>query len=259
MEKDRQQGLSEKAHTLLGYMLTIADSQGEVAVTRRTLATAIGTSVPTVGRALRELRDAGELMVVEEGGGRGQATRYRIKALVRDRISMPLGTGGAYEPRPVGQVTRKERKLDRVDPVHDPDHEPESLYHLAYGVGEALVTTVVGLIQGGWKALKRAPVATRVALLGTPFAAGGGILGNSLGSRCWAFLGVVSGALVGSLLAILIPSDPHEEMEQLPATRPTQEGNRPSFAKADPIAAIIRALHPQEAVTGSTMGATFHS
>ena len=73
----REPELSSQAQRLLGHLVTLADDQGIVEVTRAELAKALRVSIPTIARGLRELRHAGELEMMEKGGGRGRPSQYR--------------------------------------------------------------------------------------------------------------------------------------------------------------------------------------
>ncbi|HDN19852.1 MAG TPA: helix-turn-helix domain-containing protein, partial [Candidatus Acetothermia bacterium] len=87
--------LSRQAAELLGQLISRADANGIVGVTRTELAKMLKVSVPTIARALRELVEAGELELLVRGGGRGRPSRYRITRLSRETVSQPSGHGGS--------------------------------------------------------------------------------------------------------------------------------------------------------------------
>lgn len=236
--KDQQQPLSEKAHALLGHLVTLADSQGEVAVTRKMLAKALGVSVPTVSRALKELREAGELVVVAEGGGRGQPTRYRITALARDTVSVSRSSGGSCRPNSGVSAGERPRKQYHREPFHEPDRDPETVKSIALELGEALVAGTVGLLQGAWHAWKGAPMWGRMALVGVPLGTAGALIGKAQGGRIGALIGGGTGVLIGALLAILTPNDFMEPSQQTPAPCPNQP-TESTLNRVDPISATI--------------------
>jgi len=236
--KDQQQRLSEKAHALLGHLVTLADSQGEVAVTRRMLAKALGVSVPTVSRALRELREAGEIAVVTEGGGRGLPTKYRITAVARDTVRVSRGSGGSCRRSPGATADARPRKQYPQEPFHEPDRDPETVESIALELGEALVAVTVGLLQGAWRAWRGAPVWGRMALAGVPLGTTGALIGRARGGWLGSLLGGGAGILIGALLATLTPSDSGVHPQQSPVPCPNQP-TESTLNGVDPIPAII--------------------
>lgn len=210
--------LSEKANTVLGYLVTVADSRGEVALTREKLASDLAVSVPTVSRALKELLGANVLEVVAKGGGRGRPTRYRITVLTRDTVPVNRGSGDSCRPSSEASASESSGKQYQREPVLDPVPDPETLRSGGRELGEALVAEVVGFVEGLSRAWKNAPVWIKAALAGIPLAAGGALAGRKLqGGRAGALIGGGAGMLMGAALAVLIPTDSTPPDQQVPA------------------------------------------
>jgi len=207
--------LSEKAAALLGHLVTLADSKGEVAVTRKKLAMALGASVPTVSRALRELKEAGLLAVMAEGGGRGQPTRYRITALAREPVPANRGIGDSCYPSAGASTGKSTGKRYHGDPVHEPDHDLEGVRSCGVELGQAMAMGAFGLLEGAWRAWRGVPMWGRIALAGGSLGTVGALVGRSYGGRIGTFIGGASGALAGGLLAALVPSE-SEALSQQP-------------------------------------------
>lgn len=238
-EADVQRVLSQRAHTLLGRLVTLADSHGEVAVTRKKLAMALGVSTPTVSRALRELRESGAIVVIAEGGGRGQPTRYRITAVARDRVPENRGSGESRHRAPAVTAGARFQKQCQLDPVLEPDLDPEAVHSVALELGESLVAGTVGFLQGAWNVWKGLPLWGRMAMAGIPLGTAGALIGRAQGGQMGALIGGGAGVLVGTLLATLTPS----ESEAAPPQPPTPCPNQPPESTAsgiDPISAIVR-------------------
>jgi len=232
-----QPEVSEKAAALLGYLVTLADGKGEVAVTRKKLATALGASVPTVTRALRELKELGLITVVTEGGGRGQATRYRITAIAREAVPTDQGTGGSHYPSAGASTGGSVGKRCHGDPLREPDRGLESVHSCGVEFGQTMVMGALGLLEGVSQAWKRVPTWARVVLGGGPLGAVGALIGRLHGGKIGTLLGGATGALAGALLAALVPSESKSPPREPPAGCP----DRPSepMSQNDPIWAIV--------------------
>lgn len=229
--------ISEKAAALLGHLVTLADSKGEVALTRGRLAMALGVSMPTISRALRELREAGEITVVAEGGGRGQPTRYRITAIASDNVRDSGGTGASCSSNSIGATDGTLEKHYPADRYHKDDLDSETVRAAASNLGELAVAGTAGFVEGACRALKRASMWVRVALLGVPLGVAGALVGRSQAGRAGTFIGGAAGALAGGLLAALVPSESEPPPQQSTAGCP----NPPSepVPVNDPIWAIV--------------------
>jgi len=235
-----QPEISERAAALLGHLVTLADSKGEVAITRKKLAMALGASVPTISRALRELKEAGLLAVVAEGGGRGQATRYRITAIAREAVAADQGAGSSYHPSAGAATGGSTGKRCQGDLVHEPDQDLESVHSCGVELGQTMVVGAFGLLEGISQAWKQVPTWARVVLGGGSLGAVGALIGRLHGGRIGTLIGGAAGALAGGLLAALVPSEseaPPERRKQPPAGCP----DRPSepVRANDPIWAIV--------------------
>ena len=90
--------LSRQAAELLGQLISRADANGIVGVTRTELAKMLKVSVPTIARALRELVEAGELEL-EVPGGDGVAPA--------DTGSPDYPAKRFHNPPAMGEVRRK--------------------------------------------------------------------------------------------------------------------------------------------------------
>jgi len=212
--ENRQHALSIKAQALLGHLVTLADSRAEVAVLRTALAKDLRVSVPTVSRALRELKEAGLITVVTEGGGRGQPTRYRITALARDAVPANRGTGDSYYPSAGASTGGSIGKLYHGDPVHEPDHGLESVHSCGVELGQVMVMGAFGLLEGAWQAWRRVPMWGRIALAGGVLTTVGALVGRFHAGRIGTFIGGAAGAFVGALLAALVPSESETPPQQ---------------------------------------------
>jgi len=232
-----QPEVSEKAAALLGHLVTLADSKGEVAVTRKRLAMALGVSMPTVSRALRELREAGEITVVSEGGGRGRPTRYRITAIASDNVREGGEAGASCGSSSRGATDGIPEKRYRPDRYHEDYLDPETVRSAALELGELAVAGTAGLVEGACRALRRASLWGRAALLGMPLGIAGALLGKSQAGRAGTLIGGAAGALVGALVATLIPSE-----SEPPPQQPTADCPSPlpePVSVNDPIWAIV--------------------
>lgn len=240
----QRQPLSEKAYALLGHLVTLADRQGEVAITRKMLAQALRVSLPTVSRALKELRNAGKLMVVEEGGGRGQPTRYRITALTRDPVRVSRGSGGGYPVSPAVPASTRPQKRYQHDLVQEPDLDSDGMQSAAFELGEALVAGTIGFLRGAGRAWKGIPFWGRLVLAGVPLGTAGGLIGKSQGGRIGALIGGGTGILAGALLAGLPLSRSEAPPQHSPAPF-TSQITESLLDGVDPISAAIGKLHAE--------------
>ena len=162
--------------------MTLADDQGIVEVTRAELAKALRVSIPTIARGLRELRHAGELEMMEKGGGRGRPSRYRVIKLRRERDHV-RSTGAAVAHRrylkPRSEIRTSTPKPDHTDPDHEPDLDSEAIRALAADLGEAIVNGAAACLQGAVKAWRGLSTWQRATLAGLPL----GALGMFMGKR----------------------------------------------------------------------------
>jgi len=213
-----QPEVSEKAAALLGHLVTLADSKGEVAVTRKRLAMALGVSMPTISRALRELREVGEITVVTEGGGRGQPTRYRITAIASDNVREGGEAGASCGSSSTVATEGIQEKRYLTEPFRENDLDPETVRSAASGLGELVVAGTAGFVEGAYRAWKQASILGRVALIGAPLGIVGALIGNSQAGKIGTFIGGAAGALAGALLAALVPSESPPQQPPQPAT-----------------------------------------
>ena len=160
--------LSHQAEGLLGFLVTLADEQGVVELTRAQLAAARSVSISTISRAIKELLKAGEIELVKEGGGRGRPSRYRIIRLARGGGSAPRGSGGRHRPVPRALTGEVAVKLGHRELVHDPVLDPETLRKSAAEAGEVLIAGIVGFLQGAARAWRQLPTWQRTVLAGLP-------------------------------------------------------------------------------------------
>ena len=232
-----QPEVSEKAAALLGHLVTLADSKGEVAVTRRRLAMALGVSMPTISRALRELREVGEIAVVAEGGGRGQPTRYRITAIASDNVRHSDGAGVSCGSSSIVATEGILEKRYRPDRYHEDYLDPETVRSAASSLGKLAVAGTAGFVEGAYRAWKRAPIWGRAALIGAPLGIVRALIGQSQTGRNGTLIGGAAGALVGALLAALVPSESEPPPRQ-PAAGCPNPPSEPMPAN-DPIRAIV--------------------
>lgn len=216
--------LSGQAQRLLGHLLTQADGQGAIEVPRSELAKALRVSVPTITRALRELRDAGELEMMGKGGGRGRPSRYRITALCRKQVPAPsprTDVGGGEYPKPghgMGDITPKP---DQADPDREPDLQAEAIRTLAADLGQTMVTGAAGFLQGAARAWQGLPTWQRAVLAGFPLSTVGMLVGRKYGGKLGLAIGGGIGALAGVALALFVFPD---NETAVPASRSTSPG-----------------------------------
>ncbi|MCD6320966.1 hypothetical protein J7L84_01805 [Candidatus Bipolaricaulota bacterium] len=201
---------------MLGFLVTLADEQGVVELTRAQLAAARSVSISTISRAIKELLKAGEIELVKEGGGRGRPSRYRIIWLARGGGSAPRGSGGRHRPVPRALTGEVAVKLCHRKLVHDPVLDPETLRKSAAEAGEVLIAGIVGFLQGAARAWRQLPTWQRTVLAGLPLGTAGALLGWKGGGKLWAAAGGGVGLLAGFALALLVP-------EEKPAAQPAGE------------------------------------
>ena len=220
--QSQERGLSSQAQRLLGHLVTLADDQGIVEVTRAELAKALRVSIPTIARGLRELRHAGELEMMEKGGGRGRPSRYRVIKLRRERDHV-RSTGAAVAHgeylKPRDKMRTSTPKPGQGDPDLEPDLHSEAMWALSTDVGETLVTGAAACLQGAVKAWRGLSTWQRATLAGLPLGALGMFMGRRYGGKLGAAIGGGAGLLAGAAFALLVP--PEERAAEAPADRPT--------------------------------------
>ena len=199
--------LSPQAEGLLGYLLTLADGGGIVELTRGELAAARSVSIPTISRALRELREAGELVLVKEGGGRGRPSRYQITRLARGTLSPARGCGGSHRLSSGASTGKRNAKQCRREPVPEPVLDPETARESAAQLGRALVAGAEGLLQGAAEVWCQLPAWQRTVLAGLPLCAVAAWLGKRGGGGLWMGIGGGVGLLTAATLALLVPEE----------------------------------------------------
>jgi len=218
----REPELSSQAQRLLGHLVTLADYQGVVEVTRTELANALRVSIPTIARGLRELRHAGELEMMEKGGGRGRPSRYRVIKLRREHDHVS-STGAAVAHReylkPRSEMRTSTPKPGQGDPDLEPDLHSEAIRALAADLGEAIVNGAAACLQGAVKAWRGLSTWQRATLAGLPLGALGILMGRRYAGKLGAAIGGGAGLLAGTALALLVP--PEERAAVAPADRPT--------------------------------------
>ena len=190
----------------MGYLLTLADGGGIVELTRGELAAARSVSIPTISRALRELREAGELVLVKEGGGRGRPSRYQITRLARGTLS-PAKRCGSHRPSSGGSSGKREVKKYQREPVPEPVLDPETARESAAQLGRALVAGAEGLLQGAAEVWCQLPAWQRTVLAGLPLCAVAAWLGKRGGGGLWMGIGGGVGLLAAAALALLVPEE----------------------------------------------------
>jgi|Deesub1362B_J571_1020462.scaffolds.fasta_scaffold06156_3 transposase len=200
-ERKAQKQLSARAQQVLGYILTIAERNGEFAATHGEIAKALKVSPMTVRRALQELRKKGELVVVEEGGGRGRPTRYRVKRISPEpvTISSTPRHKEAYVPT---LSTKARRKPVQAEHVHELV-QPFTLREVrAWGheFGETVMAFLIGAAQGAIGRWRTASYSSRVLIITSGASLLGTIAGWNLGGRRGALIGGISGILLSLLL-----------------------------------------------------------
>lgn len=215
----REPGLSSQAQKLLGHLVTLADDQGIVEVTRAELAKALRVSIPTIARGLRELRHAGELEMMEKGGGRGRPSQYRIIRLRRERVHTKAAVAHREYLKPRDKIRTSTPKPDHTDPDLEPDLDSEAMWALGTNLGEILVTKAAACLQGAVKAWRSLSTWQRATLAGLPLGALGTLMGSRYGGKLGAAIGGGAGLLAGTTLALLVP--PEERAAVAPADRPT--------------------------------------
>ena len=212
-------GLSSQAQRLLGHLVTLADDQGIVEVTRAELAKALQVSIPTIARGLRELRDVGELELIKQGGGRGRPSRYRIIRLRRERVHTKADVAHGEYPKPRGEMRKIIPKPGQGDPDLEPDFHSDAIRALAADLGEAIVNGAAACLQGAVKAWRGLSTWQRATLAGLPLGALGMLMGRRYGGKLGAAIGGGAGLLAGAAFALLVP--PEERAADAPADRPT--------------------------------------
>lgn len=213
--------LSPQAEGLLGYLVTLADAEGFVELTRGKLAAARSVSVPTISRALRELRDAGQLVLVKPGGGRGHPSRYRITRLSGEQLHAPSTRAevpGWGMPERWSQMGKIGAELDHDDPDRELDLSLEATWALAADLGRTAVAGAAGWLQGAAEAWRRLPTWQRALLCGFPLGTIGALLGRRHGGNLGTAIGGGVGLLAGTVLALLIP--PEEKSPETPVETP---------------------------------------
>jgi len=193
--------------------------------------------MPTISRALRELREAGEITVVAEGGGRGQPTRYRITAIASDNVREGGGAGASRGSNSGGATDGTLEKHYPADHYHKDDLDPETVRAAASNLGKLAVAGTAGFVEGACRALKRASMWVRVALLGVPLGIAGALVGRSQAGRVGTLIGGAAGALVGALVATFIPSESEPPPQQPTAVCPNPPPE--PVPVNDPIWAIV--------------------
>ncbi len=205
----RHPDLSPRAKMLLGHLVSCADDAGKVALTREQLGRQLGVSVPTIARALGQLLDAGELEVMEKGGGRGQPTVYSLAALRRTSAPKTQGDGssapsGGTQPQHVSCHADRRSKHSLA---------PEETRAAGRELGESTVAAIGGCLEGALDAWEGLPRAGREVIRGTVLVALGSIAGGMCGGKRGALVGAAAGGAcgLGLLLAMAGTSTPADE------------------------------------------------
>lgn len=209
---EHNDGLSKNATLLLGVMLAEAHPDGTYSSPREAACRKLGWSDATLGRALKELRDRGEIAVVTPGGGAGRATVYLITRLAHERVDQVghVGASAASGSVPDGatraeadrEPTHREHVLEGVQFPSSPPRVPDPDF-LALGRGAADFTA--GFAQRAYEHWARLPTVGRaVALAPLTCGAGWAAARRTLGEEN-AYLGLLTGAVVAVLGALAAP------------------------------------------------------
>lgn len=198
--------LSKTAQEVLGFIVSHLGPEGVWSMKRAEVEEALGISSATLTRALRELREAGLLKVVEQGGGAGRPTKYRLTLPQAEQEKTPAReptpAGDAPTPRPV----EKPGKPAHVEHVHEQVHG--ELRTAGVAAGETAISFLSGVLEGGTRKFLSLPkwqqalLVTSVGALGGWLAAGWAGVEDKGARAKW----VLVGATTGLALALLLPS-----------------------------------------------------
>lgn len=226
--------LSHRAAELLGQLTALADEEGTVEVTRAELAKILKVSIPTIARALRELVTAGELELVERGGGRSRPSRYRIVRIARELVPQFSSMAGVRTEN----LRREELKGQAVSkkPYHtETDHKPDqeaAIQELFGELGRNVVIGASAFLNQAVRTWRTLPTWQRGIIAGVPLSC----LGLFLGKRYGGWLGGTVGAVFGLTVSILLVSVfPLEQEAAYPVGKKTVETEKrgPPSSTAD--------------------------
>jgi len=223
-KKERKEtALSESAQRLLGYVTQHAAANGTWSAKRKVVLKELAVSQATLGRALRELKEADLLQVVKAGGGAGKPTQYLITPLTRGQVKGALPEGvsraeySAHEQRTHG--SNKEHV--HSERVCEHDHDLVALCEVGESVGEEAIASAAGFISGIAQGLTALPSWMRMLFASVGIALLGGLIGGMIKGRQGAVVGALLGGLGGGAVGYLA-CPPSSEAEPKSAT-PVQE------------------------------------
>lgn len=206
-EKARSEDeLSESAQRLLGYVTQHAAPDATWSPKRKAVIQALSVSEATLGRALRELKEAGLLQVIKAGGGAGKPTHYLVTPLARGQVKgVPLRGVSLAQYSAQRQSIRGEsgKKRAHDERVREHIHELSALCAASESTGEAAAASAAGFISGIAQGLKNQPTWMRMLFASVGVALLGGLIGGMIKGQQGAVVGTLLGGLGGGAFGYL--------------------------------------------------------
>ena len=220
-KKERKETtLSESAQRLLGHVTQHAAANGTWSAKRKVVLKELAVSQATLGRALRELKEADLLQVVKAGGGAGKPTQYLVTPLTRGQVkgALPEGVSRA-EYSAHGQRTHGKSNKEHVhsERVREHDHDLVALCEVGESVGEEAIASAAGFVSGIAQGLTTLPTWVRMLFASVGIALLGGLIGGVIKGRQGAVVGALLGGVGGGALGYLA-CPPSSEAEPKSAT-----------------------------------------
>lgn len=197
-KQKKETALSESAQRLLGYVTQHAAANGTWSAKRKAVLKELGTSQATLGRALRELKEADLLQVVKAGGGAGKPTQYLVTPLARGQVMEASREGGflagysVKQQRPHGNNDKEHVHSERV---REHDQGLLALCELSEIVGEEAIVSAAGFVSGIARGLTALPTWMGMLFASVVVGLVGSLLGGLIKGRPGAIYRLnVSGA-----------------------------------------------------------------
>lgn len=204
--------LSGTAYKVLGFIATHRDPDGTWSMRRAEVQKALGISQPTLTRALKELKEAGIIKVIEPGGGAGRPTKYMLNLPEGEQIK-PLARKVPTETRASGNHRTGQENRGSKHAHHEHVHEHVHYAEVAQ-LTQEFIQVAASFIAGVLRGLLPLALKNRKRII---FAAiGGGLLGAGL---AWIkekrkptdfILYSLGGAACGTVIACFLPGVPAE-------------------------------------------------
>lgn len=196
---------------LLGLMTAGAGRDGSFNAKRSAMAKQLGWSAATLTRALHELKEHNEIVVVAPGGGAGKATSYVVTRLAPDQVQHAVQGGGLGVGDPVREALRgtsSSAEHAHEEPVREHVHDPvpsggPAPMDLATA-GADLAAALGGFLRGAWGWFTDQPQSLRLTLVVPIGAWAGWALVEKLAGREFAPVGAALGAAFAGLASTAV-------------------------------------------------------